>query len=118
MPPMSWTPFIAVLRRGGRYGRPNCYATERYPRVEVGRYSRARTVVPPRHPPSPSRAARILVVEDDALIAAMFRAVLERDGHAVAVAGSVEGARRAMVGPPPAVVLLDLALPDGDGLDL
>ena len=63
-------------------------------------------------------SAAILVVEDDLLTRRLLQAVLERDGCVVTTAGSVaeamgEVGRRAFD-----LVLLDLGLPDGDGLDV
>jgi two-component system KDP operon response regulator KdpE len=62
--------------------------------------------------------ARILVVEDEADIRRFVRLTLEADGHEVFEADSIKrglieaGTRR------PDVILLDLGLPDGDGVDL
>jgi two-component system KDP operon response regulator KdpE len=64
------------------------------------------------------RAARILVVEDEAEIRRFVRLALERDGFEVFDADGVErglieaGTRR------PELLVLDLGLPDGDGVDL
>ena len=58
---------------------------------------------------------RVLVVEDDAGIAAGLAAHLERLGHAVDCTGAIAEAWRALAAEPYDVVLLDLGLPDGDG---
>ncbi|MEZ0348129.1 MAG: response regulator [Thermus sp.] len=64
---------------------------------------------------SPPRA---LIVEDDRRVAALHRAFLETEGlRVVGVAGSLEGAL-ALLPLGPDLVLLDLYLPDGHGLDL
>ncbi len=63
-------------------------------------------------------AARILVVDDDAAIRTVVREALRREGHVVETAGSVAEMRRA-IGPfAPDVLVTDVVLPDGDGLDL
>ena len=64
------------------------------------------------------RAARILVVEDEAEIRRFLSLALEREGFEVFQADGVErglieaGTRR------PELVVLDLGLPDGDGVEL
>jgi len=62
--------------------------------------------------------ARILVVEDDRGIATMLERGLRLAGHRVAVAGGVAEARTAWVAGRLDLVLLDVMLPDGDGIDL
>lgn len=59
----------------------------------------------------------VLIVEDEAEIQASLRALLEREGYVVSVAGSVAEGRRALAGSPD-LVLLDWRLPDGEGIDL
>jgi len=61
---------------------------------------------------------RVLVVEDEPDIALIFRLVLE-GGYAVTLAGSL-GEARAVIETHglPDLVVLDLMLPDGNGLDL
>jgi two-component system OmpR family response regulator/two-component system response regulator QseB len=61
---------------------------------------------------------RVLVVEDDAGIAAGLADHLARLGYAVDSTASVAGAWAALRAEPFDIVLLDLALPDGDGTDL
>ncbi len=58
----------------------------------------------------------ILVVDDDLQLRKFLRATLTGHGHTVEEAGSVSEALAAMRRSPFAVVLLDLGLPDGDGL--
>jgi DNA-binding response OmpR family regulator len=62
--------------------------------------------------------AVILVVEDDAAIRTMLDRGLRAAGHRPRFAASVEDGRRAWTESAPLVVLLDVMLPDGDGLDL
>ena len=60
----------------------------------------------------------ILLVEDTPSLALLYSQVLSRAGHKVATAMTLADARAHMVTGRPQVVLLDLQLPDGDGLDL
>ncbi|BFO57857.1 MULTISPECIES: response regulator [Comamonadaceae] len=61
---------------------------------------------------------RILVVEDDAGIAAGLRNNLQQRGYAVDICGSVAAAWSALRSERFDAVLLDLGLPDGDGVEL
>ena len=62
--------------------------------------------------------ARILIVEDDAAIRRFVRQALEAEGHQVFETDTVKrglieaGTRK------PDLLILDLGLPDGDGVDL
>jgi two-component system KDP operon response regulator KdpE len=60
----------------------------------------------------------ILVVDDDLQLRRFLRTTLAGHGHAVVEAGSVAEALDAIVRVHPAVILLDLGLPDGDGLNV
>lgn len=69
--------------------------------------------------PSPVRSGgRLLVVEDDAKLATLLREQLAIAGYGVQVAASLAEARLALADAPYDLVVLDLHLPDGDGLDL
>jgi DNA-binding response OmpR family regulator len=59
---------------------------------------------------------RLLIVEDEEELAAVVQANLRRDGYAVDVVTTGEDARAAMATTRYDVVLLDLGLPDEDGL--
>jgi len=59
----------------------------------------------------------VLVVEDDLQVTAALRDLLEREGYAVRVAGSIAEARAAL-DPSIDAMLLDWRLPDGEGIDL
>lgn len=61
---------------------------------------------------------RILVVEDDAAVREMIAAILRAADHAVETAADGLAMQRALEGPPVDLLLLDLNLPDSDGLDL
>lgn len=65
-----------------------------------------------------SPQARILVVEDDVSIAALLGRELRGLGHTVDTVGLVEEALLAARSNDYAVIVVDLGLPDGDGLDL
>jgi len=62
--------------------------------------------------------APILLVEDTASLSMLYQAVLARAGHGVVCAFSLAEARERVERGAPRVVLLDLQLPDGDGLEL
>lgn len=61
---------------------------------------------------------RVLVVEDDPGIASGLATALRADGHAPDVCGNLAGAWAALRVEAFDALLLDLGLPDGDGLDL
>jgi signal transduction histidine kinase len=63
----------------------------------------------------PGRAARVLVVDDNADIRETVKFILELDGHQVETAESGGRALERILAHPPDVVLLDLGLPDVDG---
>ncbi|HET9552179.1 MAG TPA: response regulator [Anaeromyxobacteraceae bacterium] len=65
-----------------------------------------------------SGGARVLVVDDDAGIRAICAEVLQAHGFTVDEAGDRAGARRLLEERRPQLVLLDVALPDGDGFGL
>jgi two-component system KDP operon response regulator KdpE len=70
------------------------------------------------HQPSMPIPAKILVIEDDTAIRRLLRVTLERAGHAVAEASSAREGLSLLGIEKPQVVLLDLGLPDRDGLEL
>ena len=62
--------------------------------------------------------ARVLLIEDTEPVRGLFRAVLEQAGHAVGVAfNGSEGIRLFHDGPWD-VVITDIYMPDGDGIDV
>jgi two-component system KDP operon response regulator KdpE len=61
---------------------------------------------------------RVLVVEDDREIRALMQSSLAVEGFTVQTAVSLSEASALLRHAPPDVVLLDLGLPDGDGLEL
>jgi DNA-binding response OmpR family regulator len=71
-------------------------------------------MLPAMHPPAlPDRP--ILVVDDDAKIVRLVRTYLERDGYAVVTAADGPAALAAIEEHQPALVVLDLMLPELDG---
>jgi len=65
-----------------------------------------------------SSAARVLLVEDELSIAEPFALALARNGFEPLIARTAAEALRLGVDAHPDVVLLDIALPDGDGRDV
>jgi CheY-like chemotaxis protein len=60
----------------------------------------------------------VLIVEDNELVTDALRIVFETTGRRVTVAHSVAEAVNAGAADPPDLLLLDLKLPDGDGLEV
>lgn len=63
-------------------------------------------------------SAKVLIVEDSASLALGYAAQLEDAGHEVSLCETLSEARRSLSSDAFNVVLLDLQLPDGDGLTL
>ncbi|PIV36779.1 MAG: transcriptional regulator [Lysobacterales bacterium CG02_land_8_20_14_3_00_62_12] len=61
-------------------------------------------------------AARILVVDDEPDICHLISDILSDEGYAVRSAGSLLAARAALLAQTPDLLLLDVWLPDGDGV--
>jgi DNA-binding response OmpR family regulator len=61
--------------------------------------------------------AEILLVEDNEQLSEMNRCYLELEGFAVKTAFTIAQARAALEESEPDVILLDVMLPDGDGID-
>jgi len=66
---------------------------------------------------SPSKP-HVLLVEDNELVTGALRVLFEETGRRVTVAHSVAEAVAAAEHDPPDLLLLDLTLPDGDGLEV
>jgi DNA-binding NtrC family response regulator len=62
--------------------------------------------------------ANVLLVDDEPDFVAAAKEMLQLHGHTVESAERLESARRMLGGTPPDVLLLDLMLPDGNGLEL
>jgi two-component system, OmpR family, KDP operon response regulator KdpE len=65
-----------------------------------------------------SSLASVLIVDDEPHIRRLLQGTLDRAGYRVTEAGSARQALAAIEQSPPDVVLLDLGLPDRDGLEL
>jgi two-component system, NtrC family, response regulator HydG len=61
---------------------------------------------------------KVMIVDDEAVIREFVRAILEKNGCDVSEAADAAALKEAYDGPQPDVVLLDLKLPDADGLTL
>jgi two-component system nitrogen regulation response regulator GlnG len=60
----------------------------------------------------------VLIVDDDAAIRTVVAAALKREGHRVTTAASIAELRRALAAGVPDVLVTDVVLPDGNGLDV
>ena len=63
-------------------------------------------------------SARVLVVDDEPDIRGLVKEILEDEGYSVTIAESAAAAREARRGQRPDVVLLDIWMPDLDGISL
>lgn len=61
---------------------------------------------------------KVLIVDDEPQIRRLLRAVLERADYAIVEAGNAREAATLLRGERPDIILLDLGLPDRDGLEL
>jgi CheY-like chemotaxis protein len=68
--------------------------------------------------PADQSSGRVLVVDDHDLNLKLLERLLELEGREVRAAGSLAAAERALAEEHPAMIVLDLNLPDGSGLDL
>jgi two-component system response regulator RegX3 len=68
--------------------------------------------------PGPAPSGRILVVEDEESISQPFAEALRRAGFEPLVTATAAGALELAASEEPDLVMLDLALPDGDGRDV
>jgi two-component system, repressor protein LuxO len=64
------------------------------------------------------RNARVLIVEDSTALGETYRAMLLSDGHTVDLHARADAAIAALEKVLPAVLLIDVNLPDGNGLDI
>jgi two-component system KDP operon response regulator KdpE len=65
-----------------------------------------------------ANASKLLIVDDEAPIRRLIRIALERAGYRVIEAGNAREALNALAIDKPEIVLLDLGLPDRDGLEI
>jgi len=66
-------------------------------------------------PPAPTH---VLVVEDDSTVSTIVCMALEKAGYEVRAVDNCVAARAEMRNRPPKVLVVDVGLPDGNGLDL
>ena len=66
----------------------------------------------------PGGLATVLVVDDEPVVREIVVRYLERDGHRALEAGDADSARTALERHSPSLVVLDIMLPGGSGLDL
>ena len=71
-----------------------------------------------QHADSAPDDVRILFVEDDALVAQMYRLKLELDGYSVEIAGDGVAALEQARSMRPDIIFLDIRLPKLDGLSV
>ena len=62
--------------------------------------------------------AKVLVVDDDLIVADMYRLALSRAGHEVQVANDGVAALRAILSSRPDIVFLDIRMPKKDGMEV
>jgi len=79
--------------------------------------ARARAVDPPA-PAGVSRSPRILIVEDEPALLRALQINLRARGYDIATAGAGRKALAEAASRPPDAILLDLGLPDLDGIDV
>jgi two-component system, OmpR family, alkaline phosphatase synthesis response regulator PhoP len=60
----------------------------------------------------------VLVLEDEPAVAEVLESYLRRDGFRPVMCGTVAAARAALSQAPPEIMILDIGLPDGSGLDV
>lgn len=60
----------------------------------------------------------VLVIDDHPLNRKLLERVLALDGYRTLSAGSIAQAEALLAGTDPALIILDICLPDGDGLEL
>ena len=70
------------------------------------------------HPPGSSAGAHILVVDDDPQITAILLRYLQGNGYRGSAAHDAAAMRSAIASDSVDLILLDLGLPDEDGLEL
>lgn len=85
---------------------------------KLGETTRRLLENPPRAPQNVSEVTEILIVEDNATMAAAVGAYLRAPDRAIRIAQSASEAVRLLAEKPADLLILDLVLPDRDGRDL
>jgi two-component system, OmpR family, KDP operon response regulator KdpE len=75
----------------------------------------SKLLIPAPYQQPHTQPVRILMVDDDVSLCRVMRAVLERQGFALAVEHTIANGLRRVVEERFTLVLLDVVLPDGDG---
>jgi PAS domain S-box-containing protein len=76
-------------------------------------------IAPPSEPPAPQRLAlKILLVEDDSATRGVMTRILRQQGYQVTAAATLREALEAGLGEEFDLLISDIGLPDGTGLDL
>jgi DNA-binding response OmpR family regulator len=101
---------ISQIQQSGRLGFPAFGPHPRKPNPSRGAASPG--------PRAHAESRRILFIEDDTLIADMYRMKLESEGWNVEVASDGEAGVRQALADPPDLVLLDILLPRLDGIEV
>ena len=70
------------------------------------------------HPPTPATPARVLVIDDEPQIRKFLEISLRAQGYAVELAATAQGGLDALATHGADLVVLDMGLPDRDGLDV
>jgi two-component system KDP operon response regulator KdpE len=65
---------------------------------------------------TPRTGFNVLVIEDDVPMRCFLRAALDNEGHQVTEASTAREGMTMILGHPPDLILLDLGLPDADGM--
>jgi len=60
--------------------------------------------------------SQILIIEDDVQLAIVLKHVLESENYSVQIAHSIQGAEEILTKSSPRAIILDIGLPDGNGL--
>lgn len=116
---------LAQMMGGSLHAQPQaqgaCFVL-RLPVPSTSPGTAAPQLTPPavsQHVASGQPRQRLLYVEDNALNAEVMKGILaRRPGLELQIETTLEGGLSALLSEPPALLLLDLQLPDGDGLDL
>ncbi len=87
--------------------------TQFYFEVPLWRETRARVDTSPD-----SQQASVLICEDSRDVALLLTSLLEQEGISCDIAGTIAAARKQLNAYDYSLLLLDLRLPDGDGMDL
>jgi len=66
----------------------------------------------------PGKRGYLLLVEDEPVVQANNKMILERRGYQLKQAYTLEEARFLIAEEPPRAIILDIQMPDGNGLDL